>query len=140
MNPLMLRNLQVYTLEARLWILCTWSIPYVFFAATPPQTALTSSKTHYVLFSDPNTVREVELICPIKPGVLSDKYTVQWLQSSPTFSTLIGETDYTVTVEESGSETFPLIPTGYQCEVNIQHNSDEDESYKSSEIVVEKRG
>ena len=140
MNPLMLRNLQVYTLEARLWILCPWSIPYVFFAATPPQTALTSSETHYVLFSAPNTVREVELICPIKPGVLTDKYTVQWQHSSPTFVPLIDETDYTVTVEESGSETFPSIPTSYRCEVNIQHNSDVDESYRSSEIVVEKRG
>ena len=136
----MLRNLQVYTLEARLWIVCTWSIPYVFFAATPPQTALTSSETHYVLFSDPNTVREVELICPIKPGVLSDKYTVEWQRLSPTFVPLSRETNYTVTVEESGSETFPSIPTGYQCEVIIQHNRDEVESYRSSEIVVEKRG
>ena len=136
----MLRNLQVYTLEARLWILSTWSIPYVFFAATPSQTALTSSETHYVLFSAPNTAREVELICPIKPGVLSDKYTVQWQHSSPTFFTLIGETDYTVTVEESGSETFPSIPTGYQCEVIIQYQNNLDESYRSSEIVVEKRG
>ena len=80
--------------------------------------------------------REVNLICAIQPGVLAERYSVEWEQLEP-FRELRDEM-FNVT-DSVISEEIPSVPTEYRCRVAVQHSSKEDEEYEAS-VIFHKSG
>ena len=80
--------------------------------------------------------REVDLICAIQPGVLAERYTVEWDQLEP-FHRLRDEM-YNIT-DSVISEKIPSVPTEYRCTVAVQHSSNKNMEY-NARIVLQKKG
>ena len=85
----------------------------------------------YVLLPALNVSREVDLICAIQPGVLAERYTVEWDQVEP-FHRLRDEI-FNVT-DSVISEEVPSVPTEYRCRVTVEHSSNRKEDYEASGI------
>ena len=91
----------------------------------------------YITFPTADSSREVNLTCSIRPGALSERYSVRWASSIP------------------GIEGFTVVDTGhfdikedihsaslhqYQCKVTIQHSSSDVETYNGPTIILNKTG
>ena len=92
-----------------------------------------------ITFPTAESPREVNLTCPIRPGALSDSYSVQWESSIP------GVDGFTIVDNEHYDITEDIHPTSlhqYQCKVSIQHRSDRSwkETYDGPMIVLNKLG
>ena len=87
------------------------------------------SRHRYIVFSEPNSVREITLSCPIRPGPLSERqYTVEWIGST-------GK-DYVIKEDISPSSSLQ-----YQCIVTVQHRSDQDNTTVYNDtITIEQLG
>ena len=93
----------------------------------------------YITFPTGDSSREVNLTCPIRPGALSDSYSVQWESSIPGVPgfTIFDTGNYTIT-----EDIHPTSRHQYQCRVTIQHRSDQSgtETYNGPMIVLNKTG
>ena len=92
-----------------------------------------------ITFPTGDSSREVNLTCPIRPGVLNDSYSVQWESSIP------GVPGFTIVDTEHYDITQDINSTSlhqYQCKVTIQHRSDESrkETYNGPMIIINKLG
>ena len=92
----------------------------------------------YITFPTADS-REVNLTCPIRPGALSDSYSVQWESSIP------GVDGFTIVDTGHYDITEDIDPTSrhqYQCKVSIQHRNDQTgtETYDGPMIVLNKTG
>ena len=97
----------------------------------------TTELHRYITFPTVNSSREVILICSIRPGALSDSYSVQWESSIP------GVPGFTIVDNEHYDITEDIHPTSrhqYQCIVTIQHNSIISETYNGPMINLNKIG
>ena len=84
----------------------------------------------YVIFLTPDSVREVTLTCPIRPGPLSDnQYSVIWMGTDG--STVINRKDYNIK-----EDIVPSSSLQYQCIVSIQHRSDQENPTEYSNIIT----
>ena len=91
------------------------------------------------MFPTGDSSREVTLICSIRPGALSDSYSVQWESSIP------GLDGFAIVDTEHYDITEDIHPTSlhqYQCKVSIQHRSDQSGkvTYDGPMIVLNKLG
>ena len=107
---------------------------YYFHLAEP-----TAEIYHYITFPTGDSSREVTLTCFIRPGVLSDSYSVQWESSIP------GVDGFTIVNTEHYDITEDIDPTSrdqYQCKVSIQHRSDDSGkvTYDGPTIIINKLG
>ena len=91
--------------------------------------------SRYIIFPTPDSVREINFSCPIRPGGLEESYFVQWLSYTPV--TVLSSNNYDISVT-----TDPTSSLEYQCRVAIQHRSDQNDAvlYNGPRIVLEKKG
>ena len=90
----------------------------------------------YITFPTGYSSREVNLSCPIRPGALSDSYSVQWESSIPGEGfTIVDNEHYDIT-----EDIHPTYRHQYQCKVTIQHNNDVEETYYCPMIIINKIG
>ena len=92
----------------------------------------------FIIFLTPDSVREITLSCPIRPGPLSDsQYSVEWISRHPGIdgSTVIDKKDYDINEDIS-----PSSSSQYQCIVTIQHYSDRETVYNDTVITIESLG
>ena len=76
-------------------------------------------RDRYITFPSPESQRNVTLHCEIQPGLLSDRYRVEWSKQSATGLILLPNSGfYDLPTAVSPNDKF------YQCTVHIQHRSD----------------
>ena len=88
-----------------------------------------------ITFPTADSSREVNLTCPIRPGALSERYTVRW-QSSTNRLENFGNYDIAEDINPTSGDHF-------QCIVTILHIYSEDivlEVYNGPMIVLNKIG
>ena len=88
-----------------------------------------------ITFPTADSSREVKLTCPIRPGALSERYTVRW-ESSTNLLENFGNYDITEDIDPTSRDHF-------QCKVTIVHRYLQDivlEVYNGPMIVLNKIG
>ena len=98
----------------------------------------TSTVIHrYITFPTADSSREVNLSSSIRPGALSDSYSVQWESRIPGFEgfTIVDTGHYDITEDINSTSLHQ-----YQCKVTIQHRSDVEETYYCPMIILNKIG
>ena len=98
------------------------SSPLLHFVA-PPQVKnydIVMPRYRYVIFPTPDSSRDIELSCPIRPGALEDSYSVEWQASNPgsEFAALEDKAYYDISVSIT-----PSLKHTYRCMVSIQHRN-----------------
>ena len=88
----------------------------------------------YVIFPTPEGTRRISLSCAIRPGAMTDRYSVTWKQILPFGSPhLLSANTQNITVDVNS--TNATIST-YQCNVIIQHSSDVSVSYFPPPVTI----
>ena len=125
-------------MKCQYWSCGTHSQPHNKFACTAAVPTVDNTRRHrYITFLTPDSVREIILSCPIRPGPLSDsQYSVEWISRHPGSdgSTVINTKDYDIIEDISPSSSQ------YQCLVTIQHYSDQETVYNDTIITIESLG
>ena len=101
----------------------------------PPDILYDGNTTHrYIIFPTADSSREVNLSCPIRPGALSERYSVRWESQDPLVASVM---DYDLLLTTTASSTFQ-----YQCQVTIQHHTEGNNTltYGGPVTVLEKLG
>ena len=107
-----------------------------FSVASPPATYNTNEMARYVIIPTPESSRRISLSCAIKPGALTDRYSVMWEQMlQPGSPHSLAASTQSITVEVN-STSFAM----YQCTVRIQHSSDVSVSYSPPPVTIHWRG
>ena len=96
-----------------------------------------------ITFPTPESPREVNLSCPIRPGALSERYSVRWVSSVPgtgEFRVIPNSNKYDITVSRSSSSLDQ-----YECQVTIMHRIGQDvpevtRGYDGPMIVINRNG
>ena len=99
-------------------------------AASPPATYNTSEIARYVIIPTPESSRRISLSCAIRPGALTDRYSVTWVLPRS-----LSANTQTITVQVN-STTFAI----YHCIVRIQHSSDVSVRYSPPPVTIRQRG
>ena len=112
---------------------------YNYFHLAEPDLNFDDTEIRHITFPTGDSSREVNLSCSIRPGALSDSYSVQWESRIP------GVPGFKILDTEHYDITEHIHPTSrdqYQCKVTIQHRSDETgtETYDGPVIVFYKLG
>ena len=120
--------------------MCISLYPPLYTAAPDNVSLQLTSRVRYIVLPNRNSSRDIELSCPITPGVLNERYSVVWQASNSGggFTTLAdsrGEYNLSVTVNSSPQPK-------YQCRVSIQHRSDQvaTQDYHGPEIIINRKG
>ena len=110
-------------------IIASCTLKYLL-SCIPAFPAVDDTMRHrYVIFSTPDS-REISLMCPIRPGPLSDsQYTVEWIGTDG--STVINRKDYDIKEDIDLSSSLQ-----YQCIVTIQHRSDQDDTTVYNDTIT----
>ena len=108
--------------------------------AAPAENYEGTTTLRYLTFPSPNSSRDIELSCPIRPGVLEERYTVHWQGTYPKsrpFILFSNSSFYDFSVN-----TIPSSQRQFQCRVDIQHRSDQSHTtlYSGPTIIVERKG
>ena len=107
-----------------------------FSAASPPATYNTSEMARYVIIPTPESSRRISLSCAIRPGALTDRYSVTWEQILPHESPHpLPTITQSITVQVN-STSFAM----YRYTVRIQHSSDVSVSYSPPPVTIHWRG
>ena len=104
-------------------------------AASPPATY---KMARYVIFPTPEGTRRISLSCAIRPGAMTDRYSVTWKQILP-FGSLLLLSANTQNITVDVNSTNATIST-YQCNVIIQHSSDVSVSYFPPPVTIHAKG
>ena len=107
-----------------------------YYNVASPSVDYTNILRHrYIIFPSPESQRTVTLHCDIQPGLLADRYTVDWTKESENGLTILTEGIYSLTTDVMTSDAF------YRCRVCIQHKSDGDgTTYLGPKIIINKAG
>ena len=94
-------------------------------AASPPENFDGETRDRYVVFQTAASSRDISLSCDIRPGALSNRYSVQWLEYSPEQSIFLPLDANTFDIDISASYgQSSLVTPRYQCKVIIEHRND----------------
>ena len=96
-----------------------------------------------ITFPTPESSREVNLSCPIRPGALSERYSVRWISSVPgtgAFRLIPNSNKYDITVSHASSSLDQ-----YECQVTVMHRIGQGvlkvtRRYDGPMIVIKKYG
>ena len=94
-------------------------------------------RDRYITFPSPDSQRTITLDCDIQPGLLTNRYRVEWSKQSDTGLILL---------PNSGSYelNIAVLPTDvfYRCTVHIQHRSDNNDetAHLGPKIILHKAG
>ena len=94
----------------------------------------------YILFPTSDSSREITLTCPIRPGALAHRYSVEWLEYTADNNEvkLLNSKDFDLSIS-----TDPSSSRQYQCIVTILHRNDTvvvEGVYNGSLINLNKQG
>ena len=113
--------------------------PPLHYVAPPATNYDNESRLRNVVFPTPDSSRIVNLSCPIRPGALEERYSVEWQTRNPGggFTILENSAHYDFQVDIT-----PSSQPVYRCRVSIQHRSDQEDTipYNGPEIMIEKKG
>ena len=109
-------------------ILCSYIL------AQPLATYKNEMASRHITFPTPDSVRDIMLSCPIRPGALIEKYSVQWRPMLPDFVT-INSTAFDISVKFR-----PVISSQYRCTVTIDHFNGIVVNYHGPQIAVFTQG
>ena len=121
-------------------VLYIWCYFILTDVGAPAESYEGTTTLRYLTFPSPDSSRDIELSCPIRPGVLEERYTVDWQGTYPqsrTFILFSNSSFYDFSVN-----TVPSSQRQFQCRVNIQHRSDLSHTtfYSGPTIIVERKG
>ena len=94
-------------------------------AASPPENFDGETRDRYIVFPTATSSRDISLSCDIRPGALSNRYSVQWLEYSlerGSFLPLSANT-FDIDITASYGQSSLVVPQ-YQCRVAIEHRND----------------
>ena len=95
-------------------------------------------RNRYITFPSPDSQRNVTLDCDIQPGLLTDRYRVEWTKESNTSAVtrITSDGPYTLPANVVTSDQF------YRCTVHIQHRSDDNDetAHLGPKINMRNRG
>ena len=96
-----------------------------------------------ITFPTPESSRDINLSCPIRPGALSERYSARWVSSVPgtgEFRVIPNSNRYDTTVSHASSSLDQ-----YECQIMITHCIGQDvaeiiRSYDGPLIVIKRNG
>ena len=87
---------------------------------------------HKVDLPDSESAVSTVLECGIEPGALVQRYSVQWLQISPTLTVQIDDSMFNLSLSINSSANGTL----YRCEVTVDHDSNISIPYTGGYIII----
>ena len=90
---------------------------------------------HTVELSDSDTIVSTVLECDIKPGALTQRYSVQWFQVSPIHTGSISSM-FNLTLSVNSSFDVNV----YQCEVTVDHDGYNSVNYTGNRFIINIQG
>ena len=93
------------------------------------------SVVHTVELSDSDSTVSTVLECDIKPGALTQRYSVRWFQVSPIH---IGSISSMFNFSLSVSSSFDVKV--YQCEVTVNHDGHHSVTYTGKKFIIDMQG
>ena len=90
---------------------------------------------HIVELSDSGSTVSTVLECDIKPGALTQRYSVQWFQVSPMYNESISSMfNLTLSVRSSFDGNI------YQCEITVNHDGYNSVIYTVKRFTIDIQG
>ena len=105
--------------------------------AAPTENYDGTMRFRYLLFPTPDSSRNIELSCAIRPGQLEERYQVEWVALTPPSFVLLNTHFYDISINSTLSSHHR-----YQCKVTIEYQtpSNFERTYNGPEIIIEKKG
>ena len=75
-----------------------------------------------ITFPTPESPRDINLSCPIRPGALSERYSARWVSSVP------------------GTGEFRVIPNSYWYDITVSHASSSLDQYECQVMIIHRIG